>query len=221
MNNTINLNGMMSRYNSIIQSVTTKKTSRSETNATQNTDSGDKDTFVSTLKSKVEVAETMETQGTQAVSTKDMSLEEYKNYIHDQISSFPWHPDNLVDNYSIHISDEGFKAMQNDPDYEKYVLSELKKTFATPYPSWARSIRGSRYVNLQFGASKETSSFTSWSSEYDNGKGKNIWETKSEDSFWSKRGDASKVQARQGRKIAEKKALEKKWQQEAIEKRQT
>ncbi len=45
---------------------------------------------ISTLSSKVEIANTIE--GATAVSTKDMTLDEYKNYIHDKISSIPMDP---------------------------------------------------------------------------------------------------------------------------------
>ncbi|SCY11306.1 DUF6033 family protein [Butyrivibrio sp. INlla14] len=223
MNNAINVNGMTRYQNSFIQSMTAKKTSRAETSVAQNTGSEDKDSFISTVRSKVDVSESVEMQGAKevtAISTKDMSLEEYKNYIHDQISSFPWCADKMGDNYSIHISDDGFKAMQNDPEYEKWVLGTMKEAFATPLPGWVRSMGGKDFVVAHYGATKEECSCTGWSVGYQGGTGDKVWEAQSKGSFWSKRGEASKAQARQDRKLAEKKALEKKWQQEAIEKRQ-
>lgn len=56
---------------------------------------GEKDSFISTLSSKVETDSTIE-EAT-AVSTKDMTLEEYKNYIYDKISEFSLHPDLMRD----------------------------------------------------------------------------------------------------------------------------
>ena len=87
MNNTINVNGMTSYYSSFIKAVTDKTSVDKGSKVNSGTVIGEKDSFISTLSSKVETAGTLEE--TAAVSTKDMTLEEYKNYIHETISSFP------------------------------------------------------------------------------------------------------------------------------------
>ena len=97
MGNTINMNGMTGYYNSFIQSVTRKSTSKASASGVDNAGETKMD-FKSTIASKVEVAfsdEVQEAGQAKAVSTKDMTLEEYKNHIHDKISSFMWHADNM------------------------------------------------------------------------------------------------------------------------------
>lgn len=153
-------------------------------------------------------------------NVKDMTLEEYKNYIHETISSFPVCSDKMGDYFSINISDDGFKAMQNDPEYEKWVLDDLKSAFATPMPGWARAIGGTKYQVVHYGATKEECHSTSWWTGYQNGSGGKVWEAQSKGSFWTKRGEQKKVQEKIDKKVAEKKELEEKWLQEAAEKRQ-
>ena len=153
-------------------------------------------------------------------NVKGMTLEEYKNYIHDEISSFKWHTDNLGDSCSVDISDEGFKAMQNDPEYERWVLEDLKTAFATPMPGWTRSIGGTKYQVVHYGVTKEECHSTSWWSGYQNGTGDKVWEAQSKGSFWTKRADRKNIQDRIDKKAAENKKLEEKWLQVAAEKRQ-
>ena len=223
MNSTISVSGMTSYYNSFISSVTKQKTEVSGKNGEKSNISGNRDSFVSTLGSKVETAAMNGVEAAEesrAVSAKNMSLEEYKNYIHETISSFSWCPDKMGDNYSINISDDGFRAMQNDPEYEKWVLNDLKTAFAMPLPGWVREMGGKDYVVVHYGATKEECSCTGWSVGYQGGTGDKVWETQSKGSFWTKRGDQKRIQAQTDKKIAVKRALEKKWIQEAADKRQ-
>ena len=218
MNNTIDVNGMTSYYSSFIKSVTAKTSVNNGSKINSGTVNGEKDSFISTLSSKVETIGTLEE--TAAFSIKDMTLEEYKNYIHETISSFPLCSDKMGDYFSINISDDGFKAMQDDPEYEKWVLDDLKTAFATPMPGWARAIGGTKYQVVHYGATKEECHSTSWWTGYQNGSGDKVWEAQSKGSFWTKRGEQKKVQDKIDKKVAEKKELEEKWLQEAAEKRQ-
>lgn len=218
MNNTIDVNGMTSYYSSFIKSVTSQTTVDKGSKINSRTVNGEKDSFISTLSSKVETTGTLEE--TAAVSTKDMTLEEYKNYIHDKISEFSLHPDLMGDSISIHISDDGFKAMKNDPEYEKWVLQDIKKGFATPLPGWCRAMSGNQYIVANYGATREECNCTSWSMEYQRGTGDKVWEAQSKGSFWTKRAEQKKIQDKIDKKVAEKKELEEKWLQEAAEKRQ-
>ena len=217
MSNTINVNGMTSYYSSFIKSVTDKTSVDKGSKVNSGTVIGEKDSFISTLSSKVETAGILEE--TAAVSTKDMTLEEYKNYIHETISSFPLCSDKMGDYFLINISDDGFKAMQDDSEYEKWVLDDLKTAFATPMPGWARAIGGTKYQVVHYGATKEECHSTSWWTGYQNGSGGKVWEAQSKGSFWTKRGEQKKVQEKIDKKVAEKKELEEKWLQEAAEKR--
>lgn len=223
MSNTINVGGMTGYYNSFIQSVNRKNTAtKTTTSSNQDGAVTGKVDFMSAIDSKTEVLsadEVKRTEQTEEISTKDMTLEEYKKYIYDTISSFSWCSDKMGDNYSINISDEGFKAMQNDPEYEKWVLNDLKTAFATPLPGWVRAMGGKDYVVVHYGATKEECSCTGWSIGYQGGNGDKIWEAKSRGSFWSKRGEDVNNQKRQEKKLAEKKRMEKDRLEEAMEKR--
>ena len=140
-------------------------------------------------------------------------LDKYKNYIKGQISSFKWCSDKIGDSCSIDISDEGFKAMQNDPEYEKWVLNDLKTAFATPMSGWARSIGGTRYQVVHYGATKEECHSTSWWTGYQGGKGNEIRKEKSEGAFWTNRAERKEMQER----LEEKAYARKLEQQELLE----
>lgn len=217
MNNTINVNGMTSYYSSFIKSVTSQTLVDKGSNISNVSVTGEKDSFISTLSSKVETASTIE--GTTTISTKDMTLEEYKNHIHEIISSFSLCSDRMGDCISINISENGFKAMQSDPEYEKWVLQDIQNGFSTPLPGWVRAIGGTDFVVANYGATKEECNCTSWSMGYQNGIGDKVWEAQSKGSFWTKRGEQKKVQEKIDKKVAEKKELEEKWLQEAAERR--
>ena len=224
MSNTINVNGMTGYYNSFIQSVTKKSAdTKTAINGTQDVAVSSKSVFMSVVESKVEVSDSNSIQQanqTEAVLMKDMTLDEYKSYIYDAISSFSWCSDKMGDNYSINITDDGFKAMQNDPEYEKWVLDDLRTAFSTPMPGWTRKIGGTKYQVVHYGATKEECHSTSWWTGYQGGNGANIWEAQSKESFWSKRGGQKRIQEQIDKKSAKKKELEKKWLEESAEKRQ-
>ena len=65
-----------------------------------------------------------------AISTQDMTMEEYKQYIHDKISQIPINPTQSGYHWNIEITDEGFEAMKNDPEYETYVLDCIRTNFS-------------------------------------------------------------------------------------------
>lgn len=219
MNNTINVNGMTSYYNSFIKSITSQTSVNKGSKINSGAVTGEKDSFISTLSSKVETASTIEEATT--VSTKDMTLEEYKSYIYDQISRFKIDPSRAHDSYSINISEAGFAAMKEDPEYEAWVLDYIKRDMAVAAPGWYTAMGGpAAYCMLNFGATKEERSGQMVSAGYQNGKGKSIFDSHSKDSFWTKRAEQKKIQNRIDKKVAEKKELEEKWIQKAAEKRQ-
>ena len=217
MSNTINVNGMTSYYSSFIKSVTAKTSVNNGSKINSGTVNGEKDSFISTLSSKVETTGTLEE--TAAVSTKDMTLEEYKQFINDTISKYNIHSSHSCDSYAISISDEGFKAMQADPEYEKWVMDSINGMLGNEYSSGNRALTGPLCCVCSFGASKAECRCLSWSTGYQNGSGGKVWEAQSKGSFWTKRGEKKKIQDRIDKKAAEKKELEEKWLQEAAEKR--
>lgn len=69
------------------------------------------------------------------LSSKDMTLTEYKLYFHDKINSLYTHPSQKRLNWFIDITDAAYRRMQNDPAYEQRVLNFLAKAKSTNYGS--------------------------------------------------------------------------------------
>lgn len=217
MSNTINVSGRTSYYNSFIQSVKKKSTStKASTVGAQGEVTTKKSDFMSDIKSNVRASSTNElqkTEYTEAVSTKEMTLEEYKQNIFEQISGFRINPSRSNDQYSINISDAGFEAMKNDPEYEEWVLDYIKRDMAVAAPGWYTSMGGpSAYCVLNFGATKEERTGMMISAEYNKGQGKSIFESHSNNSFWTNRADKMKKITEQ----SQKKAYEKKQHEKAL-----
>lgn len=124
---------------------------------------------------------------TRQPSTQDMSMEEYKTYISNRLSRLPVHPSQRQDTVAIQISEAGFEAMKNDPEYEEWVIGWLGQDFACRDP-WS-GICGGKYVVHFVGATKEEYRGQSWYPQYQNGTGKNLFDQKSEGSFWQRRMD--------------------------------
>ena len=120
-----------------------------------------------------------------ALWAANMTLEEYKQYIYQRISQIPMHPSQTMRSVAIYISDAGFEAMREDPEYEKWVLNTLKNDFAYNDP-WA-SVCGESFTIHRFGATKEEYRADSWYTGYQQGRGRAIYEKEAEDSFWEKR----------------------------------
>ncbi|MCM1228232.1 MAG: hypothetical protein NC320_12590 [Clostridium sp.] len=60
-----------------------------------------------------------------------MTMSEYKSYIYGKISDMRQNG-SVGGNYmDVDISDEGFKAMKENPEYEKHVMEQLKNAFDT------------------------------------------------------------------------------------------
>ncbi len=130
--------------------------------------------------------EGLESSGkTGGITTEDMTLEEYKQYIYQKISALPMHPSQAMSSVSIHITDEGFEAMKKDPSYEKWVLDTLRANFAFNDP-WTGVCGGSFSVH-RFGKTKEEYRGQGWYMGYQNGKASSIFDEESEESFWEKR----------------------------------
>lgn len=120
------------------------------------------------------------------VSTKNMTMKQYKNYIKGKINALPVSASQKLNSVSVNITEEGFEAMKNDPEYESWVLDTLGKDFAYNDP-WA-GYSGGRYVVHHFGATKEEYRGQSWS--MDNGVGKSLFEADAKKGFWQKRSES-------------------------------
>lgn len=200
MNNTINVNYMTKTYNNFLKNYETNHSTEKS--------------FIDNVEEKSAAKAAASTSGTGAVSTQDMTMEEYKQYIYDKISSLPMNPSRMQDNISINISEAGFEAMKNDPEYEKWVLDHLEKDFMV-YNPWT-SLCGGHYCVKYIGASPEEYRGESWYAGYRDGKGASLYDEKSKDSFWERRIEREKRLKEQYEELQEKKALAKKWQQERL-----
>ncbi len=116
-------------------------------------------------------------------AVRDMSMEEYKQYIHDRISRIPMDASHMQDTISITITDEGFAAMKNDPEYEEWVLQDLRNGWAQVNP-WAKFC-GGVYSTIHYGATKEECHAEMWHAGFRHGK--SLFEEKSKESFWERR----------------------------------
>ena len=128
-NNTINVNSMTKTYYNMMQCYAPKGEKTSS--------------FSDKLAQKM-------TEKTSPVSVKDMTMEEYKQYIRGKISQIPLNPSQSQWQWSIHITEEGFEAMKNDPEYEAHVLQSIRANF-----SFTDHYHSINYSILHFGATEE------------------------------------------------------------------
>lgn len=80
----------------------------------------------------------------------EMTEEEYKEFIYDRIAEIPLHPTKKGWNIFLRLSEEGLRAMKEDPSYERWVLDTIRRDFMTSDPF----LRDTFEV-LSFGATKQ------------------------------------------------------------------
>lgn len=192
MNNTINVNYMTRTYSSFLKNNEVKG-AKLESRS-----------FCDRVAEKSQ--NVSETGRTEAVSAKDMTMDEYKQYIHKKISQIPMHPSRMQESISIHISEAGFEAMKNDPEYEAWVLNDLRTGWAQP-DRWS-GICGGAYSTIYYGATKEECHAQMWSAGYQNGSGKSLFDGRAKDSFWERRTEQRKRTELQMKKEQEKKRVQ-------------
>lgn len=136
-----------------------------------------------------------------------MSMTEYKLYLYDKIASLPVHPWNMQDFVAVHISEEGFEVMKNDPEYEAWVLQCLRANFQAYDPWGARN--GGKFVVFYFGASKEECRVETWRPPCRNEEQERAFRKKAKDCFWERRRKRRKALLALYEELVEKKALSK------------
>lgn len=203
MSNTMNVSYMTRVYNNFLKNCEEKSSQKQVANFRDKV-----------AEKSVESQSVSETGNVSTVSTKDMTMDEYKQYIYDKISQMTMNPSRIQDTISINISKAGFEAMKNDPEYEKLVLDYLQKDFNC-YNPWTSSCGGC-YCVKYIGATKEEYRGESWYAGYQNGKGTSLYNDKSKDSFWERKVEREKRYKEQYEESQEKKTLAKKWQQERL-----
>ncbi len=195
MNSTIHVNYMTRTYSNFLKGYGAKNGSQAQPSP-----------FSDRIAEKsAESQKVSETGKAGAVSTKDMTMEEYKQYIQDKISQIPLHPSRMQESISINISEAGFEAMKNDPEYEAWVLNDLRTGWAQP-DRWA-GVCGGAYSTIYYGAAKEECRAEMWSAGYQNGSGKSLFDGKAKDSFWERRAEQKKRIEAQVKEQQERHAL--------------
>lgn len=195
MSNTINVNYMTGMVNSLARAVTQKVAPGTSFGAMLES-------------SSARVTDTVEISATgaaEAVPRADMTMEEYKQSIFNQISAFPIHPSHPLYQYSVNISDAGFQAMKDDPEYEKWVLDCIKDNMDYLEPAWYTAIGGPpACCILNFGATKEERSGQMFAINYGNGQGQKIFDAHADESFWTNRSKRHKELLEEAIEKAEK-----------------
>ena len=135
---------------------------------------------------------------------RNMSMEEYKQYIYDRIAALSVDRSNRMDSISVDITKEGFEAMKNDPAYEKWVLDTIEKNLKS-YDPWS-SMYGGKFTYFRFGATKEEYRCETWRMGFRNG---NRERNEDGESFWERRKRRRKELLEELKEMDEKKAIAK------------
>ncbi len=166
----------------------------------------DKITDASKCTAGAESATAEECAATGARSPQDMSLEEYAHYIYGQISELSRRNYSRGNSVFIYISEEGFRAMQNDPEYEAWVMGNIRDAYA--YAGHRGGHDGYHSAHF-FGATKEEYRGQSWSS----GCSKCEQERRRELKRRRKKQLQALLKKRREQKLLEKQRLEKLYQE--------
>ena len=131
----------------------------------------------------------------------EQSLDEYKAYIKDRISSLVLHPSQLGDTYAVSISDAGYREMQANPEYEKWVLDQIHSAFSAAVPPGIRQLSGTQYHTLQFGSKPEHFR----AEQYSTGEGKLTKEEKED--YWKELKERRDKRDEELKKLLKKKRI--------------
>lgn len=206
MRNTINVNRMTRTFSNYAQCL--------ELDNKRDTRNAFLESIAGKRAAKAAAAAVIEGADARTVSTQDMTMDEYKQYIYDKISRIPMNPSRAWDNISIHISEDGFEAMKNDPEYEQWVFNRLKQDFVSHDP-WA-AVCGGSYCVKYIGASPEEYRGESWYAGYQNGKKESLYDVESKDSFWEQRAKREERLQELYEEFLEKKVLAERWQEQQL-----
>ena len=114
---------------------------------------------------------------------RNMSLSDYEGYVSGKIASFRVSSTRAAGSQAIHISYDGLRAMQDDPEYEAWVLDNIERDLFA-YDPWVQN--GDAFKVDYYGAHK--SDYHSWGnygSVNDLGA-KETFVQKAEGSIWSR-----------------------------------
>lgn len=95
-----------------------------------------------------------------AVSPREMTMEEYKQYIAQKLRQLPVYPGRTQAHVFVTISEEAYAAMKNDPEYEAWVLDDLRSVWSGP--GFCYGSGDEVYISVYYGATKEECHSDTW-----------------------------------------------------------
>ena len=203
MSNTLNVNYMSVMMNRLSRSVS--KESGADSKPVMS------DAFENAIAEKsgnVEKSDTIK-----SISKEDMTLEEYREYISDKIAGFPLHPSQIGNSFAINISDVSLQKMKDDPEYEEWLLNDVKGALGSAVPGWYLAIGGpNTYCVLNYENGEKGCRCHMWSTGYKGGtkSASDMFDDESRNSIHKRKAE----QKKQIEKEAQKKADYKKKQAE-------
>ena len=102
-----------------------------------------------------------ETDSVQTKTTVDMTMDEYKTYIADEIKKYSFDATRFDDDEVIQISNGGWQKMKSDSNYESWVLDKIKSSRLSQNQLASMGFGGSYYI-LSFGAEKSDFNEQTW-----------------------------------------------------------
>lgn len=135
-------------------------------------------------------------------NTGEMDAAQYKQFIYEKIANMPVNPYRAEEDLFISISEECFAAMQQDPAYEQWVLSQIQGTLSKAMPYGTEV-----FECISFGATPND--FRQESVTTPNAQQKRAMRER----FLRERAERKE----ELQKLQEKKRLEEKWKKEAYQ----
>ena len=120
----------------------------------------------------------------------NMSMDAYQQTIREKISQMSLSTTRQMESISVQISDAAFERMKNDPDYEAWVLNDLREAFSQSNP-WVATTGGG-YSVFYIGETKEQCHAEGWYPGYMGNQGSAMFEDKAKGSFWEQRMERHK-----------------------------
>ena len=214
MSNTINVNYMSVMMNRLSRSVS--KESGADSKPVMS------DAFENAIAEKsgnVEKSDTIK-----SISKEDMTLEEYREYISDKIADFPLHPSQIGNSFAINISDVSLQKMKDDPEYEEWLLNDVKSALGSTVPGWYQAIGGpNTYCVLNYENGEKGCLCHMWSKGYKGGakSASDMFDDESRNSIHKRKAEQKKRIEKEAQKKADlkKKQAEKELAEIAAKKR--
>lgn len=143
-------------------------------------------------------------------SRDEMTMDEYKSYINSVIDKIPEDPSRATTESSIHITDEAWETMKDDPDFEAYVLGGIEDVFTFHNP-WMSPPTVKRWEVMQIGVPMENYSGSSWGdmSLGVNDDAENLFKTRSKGESYHKKPDPVAIKSIEERQREQKRMKEK------------